>query len=114
MAFKDFTSMSVWQKAHELLQEIYRLTSKFPSSEKFGMVSDMRRAANSTLHNISEGLGRYENKDKSRFYKISRGSAYELISQSLAACSLLYIQKDEKENLKRRLVDIIDELDSII
>ena len=97
MAFKDFTSMSVWQKAHDLLLEIYRLTDKFPDSEKFGMVSDMRRAANSVLHNISEGFGRFENKDKSRFYKISRGSAYELVSQSIASCSLLYIKVNDKE-----------------
>ncbi len=68
MAFRDFTSMSVWQKAHELLLEIYRVTNKFPGSEKFGMVSDMRRAANSVLHNIAEGFGRFGNRDKSRFY----------------------------------------------
>jgi len=106
--------MSVWQKAHELLLEVYRLNNKFPSSEKFGIVSDMRRAANSILHNIAEGYGRFENRDKSRFYKISRGSAYELISQSQASYSLLYLNNDEKENLKWRSVDIIDELDLII
>src|SRR4030095_16595621 len=114
MAFRDFTRMSVWQKAHELLLEIYKLTNKFPDSEKFGMTSDMRRAANSTLHNIAEGYGRFENKDKSRFYKISRGSAYELISQSLASYSLQYVNQEEKENLKWRLVGIIDEIDLII
>ncbi|MGB3080762.1 MAG: four helix bundle protein, partial [Saprospiraceae bacterium] len=110
MAFRDFTSMSVWQKAHELLLEIYRLTDKFPGSEKFGMVSDMRRAANSVLHNIAEGFGRFENRDKSRFYKISRGSAYELISQSKASCSLHYLNNDEMENLKSLSASIIDEL----
>ena len=48
------------------------------------MTSDMRRASNSDMHNIAEGYDKYENKDKTRFYKISRGSAYELISQSFA------------------------------
>ena len=74
MAFDDFTKMHVWQMAFQLLIKIYEITKKFPSEEKFGLVSDMRRAANSIVHNIAEGFGRYEPRDKTRFYKISRGS----------------------------------------
>ncbi|MEO6133026.1 MAG: four helix bundle protein [Saprospiraceae bacterium] len=114
MAFKDFTSMSVWHKAHELVLDIYTLTDKFPNSEKFGMISDMRRAANTVLHNIAEGFGRYENRDKTRFYKISRGSAYELISQSITACSLSYIANYEKERLAIKCKTIIGELNLLI
>ena len=76
MAYKDFTSMPVWQKALKLLIEVYQLTRKYPDHEKYGLVSDMRRAANGVLHNIAEGYGRYKNKDKTHFYKISRGSGY--------------------------------------
>ncbi len=86
--FRDFTSMSVWQKAFKLLLEVYKVTKRFPDDERLGMISDMRRAGNSVLHNIAEGYGRFENKDKSRFYKISRGSAYELISQTFASYTL--------------------------
>ena len=90
MAYKDFTLMPVWQKALKLLVRVYQITRPFPPEEKFGITSDMRRAANSVVHNLAEGFGRFENKDKSRFYKISRGSAYEIISQTLASYALQY------------------------
>ncbi len=114
MAFRDFTSMSVWQKAFKLLLEVYRVTKRFPADERFGMVSDIRRAANSVLHNLAEGFGRFENKDKSRFYKISRGSAYEVLSQVLASFAFNYISQDEKENLSSGYKEVINELDMII
>ena len=114
MAFKDFTAMPVWQKALKLLLEVYRGTKNFPDSEKFGMTSDMRRAANSILHNIPEGYGRFENKDKTRFYKISRGSCYELISQSIASFELRYLCQEDQDLIIISAKDIIDELDKII
>jgi four helix bundle protein len=114
VAYKDFTSLPVWQKAFGLLLQIYRLTKKFPDEEKFGMVSDMRRAANSAVHNTAEGFGRYEKKDKSRFYKISRGSCYELISQVLASHALGYLLDPEKEELIPGYKEVITELDLII
>ncbi|MCF6268433.1 MAG: four helix bundle protein [Melioribacteraceae bacterium] len=79
MSYKDFTQMSVWQKGFQLIKKIYPITKLFPSDERFGMISDMRRAANSITQNITEGFGRFEARDKTRFYKISRGSAYEII-----------------------------------
>jgi four helix bundle protein len=114
MAYKDFTSMPVWQKALVLLIEVYQITGKFPDSEKYGLVSDMRRAANSIVHNIAEGFGRFENKDKTRFYKISRGSAYELISQSFASNVLKYLSESERGSLSNKCKEIINEEDLII
>ena len=107
--------MPVWQKAFKLLIKIYKITKTFPNEEKFGMISDMRRSANSVVHNIAEGFGRYEKRDKTRFYKISRGSSYEIISQILVSYALKYIRKkDEKEELTTGYREIIDELDSLI
>ena len=114
MAFTDFTSMPVWQKGLHLLIKIYELTNKFPNEEKFGMTADMRRAANSVLHNIAEGYGRFEAKDKTRFYKISRGSAYELISQTFASETLGYLTFEEKEILVDGYKEIIGEEDLLI
>jgi len=57
MSFRDFTSMPVWQKGLSLLRLVYQITDKFPKEEKYGMVSDMRRSANSVIHNIAEGFG---------------------------------------------------------
>lgn len=114
MAYKDFTQMSVWQKAFKLMIQVYKVTRIFPKEEKFGMVSDMRRAANSAVHNISEGFGRYEKLDKTRFYKISRGSCYELISQLLASHALDYVAKNESNSLIEGYKEVINELDSLI
>lgn len=115
MGHKDFTEMPVWQLVFKLLVKIYEVTKDFPSEEKFGMVSDMRRAANSLTHNIAEGFGRYEPRDKTRFYKISRGSAFELFSQLLASFELKYITaKELLEELVNDCKNIIDELDALI
>ena len=115
MAYKDFTEMPVWQKAFKLLLEVYRITKDFPAEEKFGMTSDIRRAANSVVHNIAEGFGRYEKLDKTRFYKISRASGYEVISQSMASFALGFIKKKEDEIiLTSGYREVIEELDSLI
>ncbi|MCK4407496.1 MAG: four helix bundle protein [Bacteroidales bacterium] len=114
MAYKDFTQMAVWQKAFKLLIEVYRLTKFFPKEERYGMISDIKRSANSVVHNIAEGFGRYEKRDKTRFYKISRGSCYEIISQTLVSLALKYINQDEKINLVTGYREVINELDSMI
>lgn len=115
MAFDDFRKMNVWQLSVKLVKQIYSLTNSFPADERFGLISDMRRAANSIAHNIAEGFGRYEPKDKTRFYKISRGSCFEIMSQILVSKELGFIQSDEiiwqiTEDCKK----IIEELNAII
>lgn len=102
MAYKEFTEMSVWQKAYDLVMKIYRITKDYPSDEKYGRVSDMRRAANSISNNIAEGFGRYEPRDKTRFYKISRGSAYELLNQTLLSNGLNFIDTKILNEIKKR------------
>ena len=115
MGFEDFTQMNVWQLAFRLLIRVYEITREFPPEEKFGMVSDMRRAANSMTHNIAEGFGRYEARDKTRFYKISRGSSYELMSQSLASYELKFIkEKNVLDELISSSKTIIEELNPLI
>ena len=113
MAYKDFTNLSVWQRGFRLVLLLYEITKAFPDEEKFGLVSDMRRAGNSVIHNIAEGFGRYENKDKSRFYKISRGSSYELISQTLTSHALGFLSDADKKILFE-YKEVINELDLII
>ena len=115
MKYPDFTSMPVYQKALELLIKIYEVTKKFPPEEKYGLTSDIRRAANSVVHNIAEGFGRFEPKDKTRFYKISRGSPYELMSQSIVSFKLEYIKEESVlEKILSESNDIIQELNSLI
>ena len=127
MSFEDFTKTpvypvgsffiqtGVWQLGFKLIVKIYKITKGFPSDERFGLISDMRRASNSIVHNIAEGFGRYEPKDKTRFYKISRGSSFELISQLLVSYELKYINsKSIRDELIHSCKNIISELNSII
>ena len=115
MEYPGFSKMPVWQKAIELLLNIYEITKHFPDEEKFGIISDMRRAPNSICHNIAEGFGRYEPKDKTRFYKISRGSGYELMSQSFASFKLGYIiEKNILEEIIIAATEIVNELTALI
>jgi four helix bundle protein len=107
--------MSVWELSFKLLKVIYEITKRFPQDEKYGLISDMRRAANSISHNIAEGFGRYEKRDKTRFYKISRGSTYELISQTLVAMELKYIENNLlKDEIINQCKNIVSELDALI
>jgi four helix bundle protein len=110
----DFTDMPVWKKSIQLLLEIYQLTKKFPPEERYGLSSDMRRAANSVAHNIAEGFGRFERKDKTRFYKTSRGSSFELISQTTVCSLLLYCNEQKKEELEKGYREVIDEINALI
>ena len=67
----------VWQKAHELVLAIYRLTDSFPDREKFGLSHQMRRAAVSIPANIAEGFGKRSRAEKARFLNIAEGSLEE-------------------------------------
>jgi four helix bundle protein len=72
-----FTELRVWQRSHGLALEIYRLTSGFPSDERFGLTSQVRRAAVSVPTNIAEGSKRRSNIEYARFLNIAEGSLAE-------------------------------------
>ncbi len=77
MKAKRYQDLIVWQKAHILVKNIYKVTNKLPKEEKYGLTSQIRRSALSIPANISEGFGRFHLKDKVRFYLISKGSLNE-------------------------------------
>lgn len=112
--YNDFRDISVWQKAFAILREVYKIIKVFPPEEKYALTDDLRRSANSVVHNIAEGYGRFEAKDKTRFYKVSRGSAYEAMSQILVAEAEKYISTEISENLIIRNKEVIDELSALI
>ncbi|MFA7682312.1 MAG: four helix bundle protein [Candidatus Peribacteraceae bacterium] len=92
---KQFTDLDAWKLAHELSLNIYRWTQKYPDNEKYGLVSQMRRAAVSISSNIAEGFGRYSAADKKMFYIIARASCYELESQILISRDLNFLAVDK-------------------
>ncbi|MFY0600029.1 MAG: four helix bundle protein [Cyclobacteriaceae bacterium] len=75
---RDFRKYMVWELGHKITKEIYKLTATFPDSEKFGLISQMRRASSSVPANIAEGCGRNSDKEFRRFLFIANGSATEL------------------------------------
>ena len=112
--YDDFRDMSVWQKAFALLRDVYKIIKTFPKEEKYALTDDLRRSGNSVVHNIAEGYGRFEPRDKSRFYKIARGSAYEAMSQILVAEAERYISSEKTEGMIIQYKRVIDELTALI
>jgi four helix bundle protein len=75
---RNFRELKVWEKAHRLTLEVYRMTGSFPREEAYGLTSQMRRCAASIPANIAEGCGRGTDVDFARFLQIAAGSASEL------------------------------------
>ncbi len=88
---KDFKSLKVWHKAHQLTLLVYALTRTFPREEMYGLTSQIRRAAASIPANIAEGSGRRSDGELRRFLQIARGSASELEYHLLLARDLGFL-----------------------
>ena len=97
-----FSDLMVWQKAHELTLETYRLTEKFPRSEQFGMVSQLRRSAASISANIAEGFGRRTTNELLRCLQISCGELEETRYFLILSRDLGYIPADVFETMNVR------------
>ena len=78
MSIQKVQDLKVWQKAVDLTVEVYKASRRLPSSERFGLISQMQRAAASIPGNIAEGFLRAGTQDKARFYNMGRASAEEL------------------------------------
>ena len=103
---RDFKKIQVWQKAHQLTLRIYKITAAFPSDERFGLVSQIRRATASIPTNIAEGAGRETQKEFSRFIHIASGSASEVEYQLLLAHELGYISSEEYPSFEKDIIEI--------
>jgi four helix bundle protein len=75
---RTFEDLKVWQKAHQLVIKIYRLSKGFPKDEMFGLTSQIRRAAVSVPANVAEGFKRVTVRDKLRFFNIAQASLEEV------------------------------------
>ena len=96
-----FPDLRVWQKAHKLALQIYKISKKFPKSEMYGLSSQIRRAVVSIASNIVEGFERKSSKDSLHFYNIADGSLEEVKYQLLLSHDLEYIDdKAYKETLE--------------
>ncbi len=85
---QSFKDLVVWQRAVELTTDVYKLTSKFPDAERFGLTNQMRRASVSIASNIAEGYGRSTKGEYVQFLGHARGSCSELETQIIIARNL--------------------------
>jgi len=107
---RKYKDLIIWQRSVKLATDIYEITSDFPSEEKYGLVSQMRRCTVSIPSNIAEGAGRSSNKEYSRFLEIAYGSAYELETQLHISSNLKFI---DMNNFKE-LINEIEEIQKMI
>ena len=110
----DYKKYHVWQRSHQLVLDVYRITSTFPKSEMFTIVPQINRATISIPTNIAEGCGRETQKELIRFLYISSGSAHEVEYLILLATDLKFINQDESERLLTELLEIKKMLGSLI
>ncbi len=95
----NYKTLKVWQISRELTNEVYLITKKFPSEEKWKLLSQLRRSSISIISNIAEGCGRQTNRDFIRFLIISKGSSFELESQIIISKDLGYLTDNEEEKI---------------
>jgi four helix bundle protein len=94
----NFEKLEVWRKSVDFADFIYRLTQVFPSDERFGITSQMRRASVSISSNIAEGTSRSSKGDYSRFVELAAGSLFEVVSLAHIALRQTYLSE---ENFQR-------------
>ena len=111
---KNYKDLKVWEKSYKLCLEIYRMTAKFPTEEKYGLTSQIRRSVVSIPSNIAEGYGRKTTLDYVRMLYISYGSVCELETQILLAGDLKLIEKGDLDTLKENIAEIERMLKALI
>jgi four helix bundle protein len=95
MALKSYRELIVWQKAMDFVIDVYELTKEFPDAEKYGLISQLRRAAVSVPTNVAEGYGRRHRGDYLRFVSIAQGSVCELETLLVLSARLGFAGRDE-------------------
>ncbi len=96
---RDFRKLKIWEQGIEIVKEVYKLSQKLPSEEKFGLKSQITRAAVSIPSNIAEGSSRNSEIEFKRFLEIAIGSLFEVETQLIIIQELDLIKKEELKNI---------------
>lgn len=110
----NFRELNIWKDAMGITKSVYKLTKTFPSSEQYGLTSQINRAAVSIPSNIAEGAGRGGNKEFVQFLFISLGSCFELETQLLLANEFGYLKKNDLEAIQSNLPKLEKMINSLI
>lgn len=101
---KSFTDLKAWQEGHKLVLQIYKTTKKFPSSETFGLISQMQRCVVSVTSNIAEGFTRQSKKEKIQFFYTALASLTELQNQLIISRDLKLLPLNEFTTLANQSI----------
>ena len=110
----NYKNYKVWEKSHQLVLNVYRLTKNFPKSEEYSLTSQMNRASVSIPTNIAEGCGRETQKEFIRFLYIASGSAHELDYLLLLVSDLGYVETETSKTIISEIDEIKKMLASLI
>ncbi len=111
---KNYKELKVWQKSYQLCLEIYKITKRFPDEERYGLISQIRRAVVSVPSNIAEGYGRKTTPDYLRALYIAYGSNCELVTQILLSGDLGYIKSEELKKIHQDIGEVERMLKALI
>ncbi|HYL68351.1 MAG TPA: four helix bundle protein [Candidatus Limnocylindria bacterium] len=103
----DFTDLETWQFARKLRTQMYRIVKLFPQDERYGLSSQIKRAASSVTANLAEGYGRYSYQENLQFCRQSRGSLYELRDHLTTAMDAGYISEESHKELDAMAISAI-------
>ncbi|MGH9556960.1 MAG: four helix bundle protein [Terriglobales bacterium] len=103
---ETYRDLIAWQKAMQLVVQVYRSTQAFPTEERYGLTAQLRRAAVSIPSNIAEGKGRFSSADTIHFMVQARGSLLEVETQVLIARTLGYLPDQDAETLLLRTAEL--------
>jgi four helix bundle protein len=109
----SFEKLEVWQNSRMFILDIYKLTSKFPSNEIFGITSQIKRSSSSIATNIAEGTSRNTNKDKAHFLTISYSSAMETLNHLIISKDLNYVSEVEYKDSREKIEKICNQINSL-
>ena len=102
----NFLHLEIWKRSRKLVKEIYSITKSFPSEEKFGLTSQIRRCAVSVPSNIAEGCGRGTTPQLIHFLDVSIGSLCELETQIYLSYDLAFISRERTKELSKEVTEI--------
>lgn len=110
---RDYTKYDIWKEAINISVEVYKLTSSFPTEEKFGLISQLRRSAVSIASNFAEGCSRTSEKDFSRFLEIALGSAFELKTQLIISNKIELLSEEMLTDSLTKIDKVSRQLNSL-
>ncbi len=109
----SFEKLEVWQDSRKIISELYIITKSFPEEEKFGLVSQIRRAAISIASNLAEGTSRKSLKDQAHFSNLAYSSLIEVLSHLYISNDLGFIKEESLNDLKEKLQELSNKINSL-